>query len=255
MKRTIWLLLLLLIGFSTVAQEKKDSISSKQKRKKFAIGFSYEPKYCYRTNSEKKSYFGYYSDDELYESYGYNSNNEIPKKGYTTGITFSFSPIKYIGVNLGIMYSTMGYKTKTIDSISIVSAGVNYTGNPPYTIYNYPPIDFNYAYISIPIIIDFVKHFNKLELHIGGGANFNFLKEATANKGNIAPNYPAGKYTSKVKNSHLIYYNLHLGCNYDLNKRFMIGITPNFSYQKESLNSQSLHLFSIGAEIKFSIKL
>ena len=76
------------------------------KSNKLLVGLCFSPDYCYRklvTNNSSSYAFLKESRDSM----------EIPKFGFTTGLSFLYKINKRISIELGLQFSNKGEKTKT----------------------------------------------------------------------------------------------------------------------------------------------
>ena len=126
------LITLLIIQPLTVFCQTKDSTSFR----KIKIGVAFSPDVCYRILNYNAS--NKWIADII-------NGEEIPKFGLTTGVNIQYSFSKKIALELGILYSDKGEKTKTTNLIWS-------TPNPAFPTKS--NTTFHYQYSDIPLKVN-----------------------------------------------------------------------------------------------------
>src|SRR4051812_48865989 len=89
--------------------------SDTTKSKKISIGVMYSPDYCYRTLKPDASEIS----KAIVET---RDNFEIPKFGFTTGLSFIYQLNKKLSLETGLQFSDKGEKTKTMTPVFYTSS-------------------------------------------------------------------------------------------------------------------------------------
>ena len=153
--------ILLLFTYSIVFSQQTDSTFNDNIR----IGATYSPDYCYRTLTTDQNI----NNQSIKE---WRDSIEIPKFGYTTGITLFFPLSHRLSIETGVLFSKKGEKTKQIDVSFINSPGG--TIQPMNIAYNY-----HYHYLDIPLKLNYYI-LKKPSIFMSGGISTNvFLQEKT----------------------------------------------------------------------------
>ena len=151
--------ILLLFNSSIVFSQQIDSTFNDYIR----IGANYSPDYCYRTLTTDENI----NNQSIKE---WRDSIEIPKFGYTTGITLFFPLSHRLSIETGVLFSKKGEKTKQIYMGFINSPGG--TIQPMNIAYNY-----HYHYLDIPLKVNYYI-LKKPSIFLSGGISTNlFLQE------------------------------------------------------------------------------
>jgi len=180
---------------------------------KIAIGLTYSPDYCYRNIKTDTSY------QWLAE---WRNDLEIPKYGYTTGLNLALNFNKRFALELGILFSNKGEKTKKYDML----------GNQPDP--DLPTnITFIYhlLYLDIPIKVNYFILTQRTKLFILAGLSPSvFLTQkitsiAEYSDGSIKTNTsPGASGFSKINLTFIAGF----GVSYDLTKIITLKIEPTY---------------------------
>lgn len=263
MKKTLLFSLFIMISVSVLGQEKKDSLHNNNKHSWVALGFSYEPKYCYRKTWSNISSIPYREDPGFYvKTETYSSNNEIGKYGYTAAFSLSYFVDKHIATSFGIGYSTMGYKTNKIDVlyVDIMDTGMQ-KKDKLYNKVSIDEIDEIYQLTTIPFSIEYFITIKKFAIDVGIGFCPTYIQTAknVRSENNYTYTYDyLSNYYFVNRFGKIIFTTARLGCYYNFNSHIALGIFSNLNYQYNSLPSgygNSLKLYSLGAEFKLLISL
>ncbi|MCD4746335.1 MAG: hypothetical protein K8R58_08555 [Bacteroidales bacterium] len=106
------LTLLIIIPLTTFCQN-TDTTNTRE----ISIGLTYSPDYCYRTLRH---------DAWRADNTKARDNCEFSKFGYTTGINFTLKINKRITLEIGLLYSDMGYK-RNMNLLFLIQPGPNYS--------------------------------------------------------------------------------------------------------------------------------
>lgn len=207
------LALILLLSANILFANQPDSL----KTKKWAIGLSYSPDYCYRI-----PYTG--------KSGAFSTTAEKGKLGFTAGVNLLYRLMDKIGIEFGVLYSTKGQKVNT--------PAWNIPGNSSYdpSIPNYNEgayqsehhLSYTYKYLEIPLKVNVyvVNHKFKVFPSIGCSANIFMGKTTTitseSNKETL--------HTYDPKNIPGVEFAVlaGIGLSYDINKNIFVKLEPSF---------------------------
>jgi opacity protein-like surface antigen len=196
------LLLLLTVFPLTVFCQTSDSLP----KRKFAIGLSFSPDYCFRTVKNPNSF---------------NYLPEIPSFGFTTGMNLIYNPNRRIGLETGLLFFDNTQKTKQYD--------INF--------FPYNPSDptkntfiWHNLFLGIPIKIHYRILTQKIKLYLSAGISTNLL---FVEKTSAVLEYSDGHTEiSNSTNAGLIHVGFAaiggLGISYDLSDKFAIKIEPTY---------------------------
>ncbi|MES2515402.1 MAG: outer membrane beta-barrel protein [Bacteroidota bacterium] len=191
------------------------------KTKKWAVGLSYSPDFCFRMRYAKAS------------EKGSSNMTENGKMGFTTGINLRYQLLDKIGIEFGALYSTKGQKAET-SSTNWVTPD-NHTYDPSIPNYNSlgnlhiaRKITFTYKYLEIPLKVNVYLINKRLKVFpsIGCSANI-FMGKKTVSV------YDGGKETSNSydkKNIPAAEFAVlgGVGLSYDLTKNLFVKVEPSF---------------------------
>ena len=179
---------------------------------KLKIGLSFSPNYCFRQLRYT----------EANKWIGNMRNNEIPKRGFTTGANLQYQINKKIILETGLLYSDQGEKTKVKDIVWI-------TPDPAYPIKS--NVIYHYQYIDLPLTIQYRYPGNRINYFFTTGIIMNvFLVKRTA----VTSQYADGNKNTNASAKDLGYAKLNLsaklgfGLNYKISNRLSIQIEPVF---------------------------
>jgi hypothetical protein len=210
---------------------------------RLSVGLVFSPDICYRTLTSGES--GKWLVD---------SRNafEIPKFGYTTGLSLIYKLKGHIRLETGLLFSDKGQKTKS-ETINVME---------PDTLF---PQQFRlvnkYYYLDIPLKLNWLLRDKRLKLLITAGLSANiFLSEQTTSFLNFE-NGTTKKYTNHVKNSGLSAVNLAFlagfAAEYELSKHLIIRLEPIYRRSLTPIVNSSLktYLYSTGMNTGIYYKL
>lgn len=217
-----------------VLQSYSQTIDSISENKIYA-GLNFSPDYSYRFLIADK-------DNPYYQSIAKRRDSlEIPKFGFTTGISILFEVNNRIMIDAGIQYANKGEKTKSYniviqDSDSIIA---------PETI----SATFNYYYLDIPIKVNYYFKKTNPKLFISGGISGNiFLNQKTTikymNSGQKEKFDGIKNYSYDINFSGLA----GLGVDFEIFEKMNLRIEPTFrcSLFQMGDNVAKQYLYSIG---------
>lgn len=195
----------LLLVTGTLFAQRPDSL----KTKKWALGLTYSPDYCFRTPYAKES------------EKGSSNMTEKGKMGFTTGLNVRYQLMDRIGIEFGALYSTKGQKTHTT-SFSWLTPTEGYVTDPEKT------TTYTYKYLEIPLKVNVYVINNRLKIFpsIGCSANIFMGKKTTvvSEKGKEtsttydAKNIPSSEFAILAG----------VGISYDLTKNVFVKVEPSF---------------------------
>ncbi len=172
--RLLTLSALILCG--TLFAQTPDSL----KTKKWAIGISYSPDFCFRTkyNSRMGNYYG---------------EKEKPKAGMTAGVNFLYKLMDGIGIETGILYSTKGEKvySPSVNWIAPDGSGIYDSSIPNYNSgLTFKSAErtssYTYQYLEIPLKVNWYMINSKIKVFPSLGISANiFLGKKTVSQYNF----------------------------------------------------------------------
>ena len=227
-KHGIFIGILLLVSVSLAGQETNEPPDSKLR-----IGVSFSPNYSYRVlKSDAGSNFVPDMRNE----------QEIPKFGYSAGLSVVYTLNQNISLESGVLFTDRGEKTNELDF-----SGID-------TIYNYPKngkISYHYQYLDIPVKINIILLRNNFSIFFSGGVSANFLlNEFHRVKGE---KNDGSEFEEKTDDDRLEPFNLQLligaGVDYNLTENFSIRFEPVFRRSVISIVDATLrqYPYSFGA--------
>ncbi|CAN5124463.1 hypothetical protein BH09BAC5_BH09BAC5_18900 [soil metagenome] len=202
------------------------------KTKRLSIGLTFSPDYCYRTlkpNASSK----WIADirDTL----------EIPKFGFSTGLSLLFQLNKRVALETGLQFSDKGEKQKPVTLI---------WGQPDPGLPTKNTFIYHYNYLDIPIKVDYYILTTRLKFFVSGGLSTNiFLFQKTTSileysDGHTKTNNSTGGGLSRINFAVVA----GLGINYDLTSRLTFKIEPIYRRSITSIVNAPIkgYLYSAG---------
>ena len=219
--------------------QKSDTI----KGKRFSIGLSYSPDYCYRflasTNESSKG---------VIES---RNKLETPIFGYTTGINFAYRFNRRFTLEFGAMFSKHG---ENMDFMDLTYSAPN--PDAPIKAKAY----YRYYYVEIPIKVDFDILTKRAKLYASVGISPKIFLVA---KQILFAEYSDGTIKKHTSGEVYNFTRLNLaalagiGFSYDFTKRFYIRVEPTFRCSIISIIQAPVkgYLYSVGLNTGLYFKL
>lgn len=217
--------LLFILTFSTCVALAQQPTT--EKPKKWAIGLSYSPDFCYRTSYEKSSLSALSNIDEK------------GKLGFTAGANILYQLLDQVGIEFGILYNTKGEKMHA-EAFSWNAGSMNYDPSLPNNGLNgniitpERKINFSYQYLEIPLKVNvYLFNKNKLKLFPSIGCSANIFmgkktattfifddghKEKSVSREYDRKNIPGSEFALLVG----------VGASYDLSERLFVKLEPSF---------------------------
>jgi opacity protein-like surface antigen len=209
------------------------------KTKKWAVGITCSPDYCYRVS--------YIKDGEVPTT----NTTEKGKFGFTSGVNLLYRLMDKIGIEFGVLYSTKGQKTST-PPVSWQTAG---SSTSPSTYVTMPErlTSYTYKYLEIPLKVNVYVINKRLKVFpsIGCSANI-FTGKTTKTKYILADSSPI-KTTQNFQRKNIpsteFALLLGVGLSYDINKNIFVKLEPSYRTFIRPLvdGPVSGTLYSIGA--------
>ena len=215
------------------------------KTKRIAIGLTFSPDYCYRKLSpDATSQWIADSRDNL----------EIPKFGFTTGLSLLFQLNKRLTFETGLQYSNKGEKTKSYSLTWNTPSGQPDPALPTKNTFIY-----HYNYLDIPVKVNYNILTKRLKFFVSGGISTNvFLFQKTTSileysDGRTETNNSTGSGLSRINFAVLA----GLGINYDLTSRLTFRIEPTYRRSITSIINAPIkgYLYSAGINTGIYFKL
>lgn len=151
MKTIIFTISLILTGYLSIGQT-FDTVS----KGKILLGLTFSPDYCYRTiNSESSNQWIIDNRD----------STEVPKFGYTTGISLIFKPWNRFTFETGFHFSDKGEKTIILE--------LKPAEPDPALPTNRVRFNHHYYYLDIPVKINYCVLKRKVSLFVSAGFSTN----------------------------------------------------------------------------------
>jgi opacity protein-like surface antigen len=208
------LFLLFALSITSLFAGQPDSL----KTKKWAIGLTYSPDYCYRVS--------YIKAGDVPAA----NTTEKGKIGFTAGANLLYRLLDRVGIEFGVLYSTKGQKITT-PSVEWQTPGSN---NSPSTYVIIPEklTTYTYKYLEIPLKVNVYiinKRF-KLFPSIGCSANI-FMGKSTHTSLKYEEgwkNETSNAYDSKNIPTTEFAILAGIGLSYDINKKLFIKLEPSY---------------------------
>jgi opacity protein-like surface antigen len=208
------LILLFIFSISSLFAGTPDSL----KTRKWAIGLTYSPDYCYRVS--------YIKNGDVPTT----SITEKGKLGFTAGANILYRLLDRVGIEFGLLYSTKGQKIAT-PSVSWQTPGSN---NSQSTYVTSPEklTTYTYKYLEIPLKINVYLINKRLKVYpsIGCSANiFMGKKTHTHYKSDEGlKNETSNAFESKNIPSAEFGLLVGLGLSYNINKKIFVKLEPSY---------------------------
>jgi Outer membrane protein beta-barrel domain len=193
------------------------------KAKRLSIGLSYEEDICYRQ-------LNYSSTNKIAEAI--RNNDETSKFGFTTGINFRYKLSNRITLELAVLYTNIGAKTK-IKELEWATVS-NELPNKSKTV-------FAFKTLAAPLKINYKITIGKLNTYITTGLSLNYL----INRKTTVTSYFADRGSAKTSdNLRLGFENFTFsliagfGIDYPLSKRITLNVEPIFRQGVSSVNTE-----------------
>lgn len=228
------------------------------KTKKWAIGLTYSPDFCYRIN--------YTSRMSIYSNSG---ETEKPKAGMTAGVSFLYKLLDRVGIETGILYSTKGEKVHS-PSVAWITPDGNGTYDPAIPNYTpgfaYKPAERNsvytYRYLEVPLKVNWYAVNNRLKVFPSLGVSANiFIGKKTVSYYHFdeggTEKEKSTKYDAKNIPAVDMAVLVGLGISYDVSKNMFIKAEP--AYRQfvrplvDSPISGAFYSFGLNAGVYFRI--
>ncbi len=187
--------------------------SADDSERKFSVGLSFSPDYCYRSIISDKSSV----NDIICKN---RDSIEIPKYGFTSGISLKYRLNKTISLESGVFYSEKGEKTKSIALKSDIDEG-----------FAKLKLIYHYSYLDIPLKVNINLLTSKLKVYISAGLVANIFM---SNKNISYVEYTDGSTKSFSNNYNNEYNRLALsfiaglGLSYDISDKFTCKFEPSY---------------------------
>lgn len=173
---------------------------------------------------------------------------EIPKMGYTTGISTGFRLGKHLELETGVYYSAKGFRTEKMDF-----------GYPPIedpAAADYSQLIYSYGYLDIPATLNaFFFTNSKLQLIATVSFTTNLLLKKREvnklyydNKEEVVDLYSTAEYEPYTFTAEA-----GAGISWNLSTHFQLRAVPTFRYGLTKINDDPItaHLWSSGLMIGF----
>jgi opacity protein-like surface antigen len=218
--------------------------STKQKR--FAIGINFSPDYCYRNYIQLPRITDNSQDYYIY--------NELPKYGYTTGLTFDVNIGKRFMLETGILFADKGIKMDETVYDQIYSNGTKH-------IYSSAKSQFHNYFLDVPIKATINILSKRFKLYVSTGAALNIVLGYKKVSEVSYPNQPSTNSTiSNYNTSHQSPFSITLllgiGASYELTKKIVLKIEP--IYRQNLISTFQLKsdgvFYSIGTNVGVSYR-
>lgn len=197
------------------------------KTKKWAIGLTYSPDFCYRIN--------YTSRMSIYSGSG---ETEKPKAGMTAGVNFLYQLLDRVGIETGILYSTKGEKVYSPSVNWIMPDGSTSDPSVPNnTSASYKAAErkstYTYKYLEVPLKINWYAVNNKFKVYPNLGVSANiFLGKKTVSDYHFdeggSEKTSSAAYDAKNIPALDMAVLVGVGLSYDVSKNLFIKAEPAY---------------------------
>lgn len=220
---------------------------------KLLLGINFSPDYCFRSVN--------YQDG--YRQAASFTNKQIPKFGFTSGINLKYNFSKHFGIQFGLQYSSKGYAFDLSDLTFgdmidprfgfIYQTQTLFEGTPAKFVYNY-------NYLDIPLIVEFIFVKNKIHFITGIGITTNILLSTSETAVSKNINGDSKCYTFDMigdYNALNISPTISAGVEYRLCNKINLRAAPTFQYGLIELIDSPIHthLWNAGFNISCFYRL
>jgi hypothetical protein len=235
------LIILLLIFPLTAICQNVDN----PKMKTFSLGLILSPDYCYR-NIETDASYKWVKD--------LRDSREIPKFGYSAGLSAALLISKKISFEVGVLFSDKGYKTEKLDLVYSTSVDPRYgfksTGGLPIK----ARVNYHFHYIDIPLKVDYFILTGGLKIYCTVGISSNLFLSQT---NTITMEFNDGRTETNTSRGDSGFNRINLmamgglGIKYNFQNKFYIKMEPIFKYSMPSIIDTVIkgYLYSAGLNI------
>jgi hypothetical protein len=233
MKRVLYLLIMLP---ALVNAQVKDSATTTQHSRKFAIGINILGNYVYRTLSGGNS--GTQFEQQFRDT------SEMGMIRYSVGINVAYTLSKKIALSIGVIYSDREYKTH--DNFIYMS---NWTAGGPRPVLDKATFYFIHNYLDIPVKASYYFLTKRIKAYGSAGVSTNILlKDNALVKFNSGGSSTYNNLENESFNAVNLQAYLGLGVSYDISSRMYVSLEPDFMYSITSAESGALndYFYSIG---------
>ena len=218
-------------------------------------GLTYSPDYCYRVLKPDNSILSQ-------EIINYRDSVELPKMGYTTGLSFLFKLHKRLAIETGIQFTNKREKSKKIDLISANNSVIgnhHSPGNHSPVLMDQVSYEYSYQYLNIPI--KFNCYFKKRpNIFISTGVSTNvFYQEKSITNFEFADGTTQSTNASNSNSLPLIHLTglVGFGVEYSISDWFLFRLEPIYrrSITPIDQNPVKQSFYSFGANVGVFFKL
>lgn len=251
--KNIITILFISLSLSSIAQN--GVIPNIKGERNLYIGFNFSPDICYRTltTSDTAAIINYIVD--------HRNAYEVPKLGYTTGISIRLDLTNRISLESGINFSNKGYHYKWTDLYFGAQVDPRYGFNVDST-NAIVRAKFCYRDFYIDVPLNAIYYFGRKRMHfnLGIGLTTNVfigeyvvstLEQANGKK----ERYRSSRYDdlARINLSPTIFF----GATYNINDRIQLGIEPGLRYGILSIVDAPIsgYLWNAGMNFKCYYKL
>lgn len=216
------------------------------KHKRFAIGVNFSPDYSYRNFIQTPRITDNSKDYYMY--------NELPKYGYTSGLTFDVNMGKRFTLETGVLFADKGIKMDETVYDQIYSNGTKH-------IYSTTKTKFHNYFLDIPIKANINILSKRFKLYVSIGAALNIVlgykKVSEVSFPNLQfTNYTNSNFNTSHQSPFSITLLLGIGASYELTKKIVLKIEP--IYRQSLISTFQLKsdgvFYSIGTNIGLSYR-
>lgn len=230
-----------LVGISYGLGGTKDSTTTKQ-RKIFVKPF-YSIKNSFRKQLEDVTII----QSSAYNTYRYNSEEEIPKICSEAGLLFEIRLSQYFNINTGLCYDERNFSTnKTNFTFTSISPG-----NPSTRILS-DELNYKFQFLSLPVLLNVEKKIKNASIYIGTGIEVKRLLYSSMNFTHEYSNIASGSYKG---NDFAYFWDIHLGASLPLSKKLFFFIEPTIENGLNKITLEKaeldLQLWSYGCRAGF----
>jgi hypothetical protein len=174
------------------------------------------------------------------------NEQEIPKLGYSVGLSVLYDLNQSISLETGVLFSDRGEKTEELDLIGMD------------TVFNYPSkarFIYHYQYLDVPVKINIYLLRSNLSIFVSGGVSANFLlNEFSRVKGEKSD---GSEFEEKTESDQLEPFNLQVligaGIDYELSEKFSIRFEPVFRRSVMSIVDAPIRQYPYSFGTNFAI--
>lgn len=181
---------------------------------------------------------------DAYNSYRYNSEEEIPKVCSEVGLLFEIRLSEHLNINTGLSYEQRNFSTNKT-KFTFIS---NSPWNPSSHVIT-DELNYKFQFLSFPILLNAEMKVKKASVYIGTGLEVKRLLYSSIGFAHEYSNLYAGPYKG---DNYSYFWDVHLGVSLPLSKKLSFFFEPNIENGLNKIpegGEMDLQLWSYGCKV------